>query len=88
MFLGESPRHHGGGFCLRQYFGSVPRAYIECLRDKAVSIELQRLMQADLPCRFVRTLDCDHSPFYSAPTDLVEVLCQLADGFERPETQG
>src|SRR5690242_18618438 len=30
--------------------GSLPRAYIECSRDRAITLGLQRHMQAALPC--------------------------------------
>jgi pimeloyl-ACP methyl ester carboxylesterase len=59
-------------------FGRVPRAYIECLQDRAVSIALQRLMQEDLPCLHVMTMDTDHSPFYSAPEELAAHLITIA----------
>ena len=42
-------------------FGRVPRAYIETTRDRAVSLDAQRRMQAALPCAPVFTLDADHS---------------------------
>jgi len=58
-------------------FGSVPRAYIETSRDRAVTLALQRRMQAALPCEPVFTLDCDHSPFLSAPAALAELLGRL-----------
>ncbi len=58
-------------------FGSVPRAYIECLQDRTIPIELQRLMQQKLPCDPVFTLDSDHSPFFSAPDALAKCLLQL-----------
>jgi pimeloyl-ACP methyl ester carboxylesterase len=54
-------------------FGCVPRVYIECLDDRALLIETQRKMHARTPCT-VYTLDCDHSPFYSDPDGLTEVL--------------
>lgn len=60
-------------------FGSVRRAYIECTEDNAVPLELQRLMQADLPCAAVCTLETDHSPFYSAPEQLVSGLEQVSE---------
>ncbi|MET0374436.1 MAG: alpha/beta fold hydrolase [Rhizorhabdus sp.] len=60
-------------------FGSVPRAYVECLLDNAIPIALQRLMQETLPCDPVFTLDTDHSPFYSDPQALADCLLQLAD---------
>ncbi len=58
-------------------FGSVPRAYIECLRDQAIPLPLQRRMQAALPCGRVWSIDTDHSPFFSAPQRLAEVLLSI-----------
>ena len=62
----------------RQNFGSVPRAYIECLKDMAVPIALQRTMQEGWPCDPVVTLDSDHSPFFSMPEELADSLDQVA----------
>ena len=59
-------------------FGKVKRAYIECLQDNAIPIELQRKMQAALPCKPVVTLDTDHSPFFSAPGALAQALLDIA----------
>jgi len=58
-------------------YGSVPRWYIECTRDNAISIDLQRRMQAALPCRSI-TMDCGHSPFYSHPDELADHLDSIA----------
>jgi pimeloyl-ACP methyl ester carboxylesterase len=60
-------------------FGGIPRTYIECLRDCAIPLELQRLMQRELPCQRSFALDTDHSPFYSSPQLLVEMLCRIAE---------
>ncbi|OUL92083.1 alpha/beta fold hydrolase [Paraburkholderia hospita] len=60
-------------------FGRVPRAYIECIRDRAVPVAFQRQMHAALPCDPVLTLDTDHSPFYSAPEDLIDLLITIAE---------
>jgi pimeloyl-ACP methyl ester carboxylesterase len=57
-----------------QRFGSVPRAYVECLRDRTVTLAAQRRMQAKLPCDPVLTLDSDHSPFLSHPEELARLL--------------
>ncbi len=57
-----------------QRFGSVPRAYIECLQDRTVTLAAQRRMQAALPCDPVLTLDSDHSPFLSHPEELARLL--------------
>lgn len=59
-------------------FGRVPRAYIEAAHDRAISLEMQRAMQAELPCTPVIALEADHSPFYSAVPDLARALLELA----------
>ena len=61
-------------------FGAVPRAYIECTRDRTVSLAAQRGMQAALPCDPVITLDSDHSPFLSHPRELAGALAGLSGG--------
>lgn len=57
--------------------GRVPRAYIECLRDRTIGIDAQRSMHARLACDPVYTLDSGHSPHLSRPAELVELLCRL-----------
>lgn len=59
-------------------FGRVPRAYIECLNDKAAPIERQRKMVARSPCRTVASLASGHSPFFSAPAKLAKILSDMA----------
>lgn len=58
-------------------YGRVRRVYIECLRDHAIQIEHQRIMQAAMPCERVFTLDTSHSPFFSAPDKLTGILVGL-----------
>jgi pimeloyl-ACP methyl ester carboxylesterase len=58
-------------------FGRVPRIYVECLRDRAMTPVMQRQMYTATPCREVRSLDTDHSPFFSAPDALTEHLHAL-----------
>ena len=60
-------------------YGSVPRIYIECLQDRAVTIGLQRQMQRDSPCTHVYSLDSGHSPFFSQPEALAQLLGQSVD---------
>jgi pimeloyl-ACP methyl ester carboxylesterase len=55
-------------------FGRVPRDYVECTEDRAISIARQRRMHMALPCRRVFTLETDHSPFFSAPDALIACL--------------
>ena len=60
-------------------FGRVPRVYVECLRDRVVSPAMQRRMQARLPCERVLSLETGHSPFLSAPEELVRHLLSVAE---------
>ena len=59
-------------------YGTVRRFYVEGLQDNAVSIAYQRAMTARTPCERVFSLDCDHSPFLSAPNELADILCKVA----------
>jgi pimeloyl-ACP methyl ester carboxylesterase len=59
-------------------FGRVPRVYVECLRDRAISINIQREMRTASPCVQVFSLDCDHSPMFSRPQELAECLLATA----------
>lgn len=54
--------------------GSVRRVYVECLDDRALTIDLQRAMQAARPCERVFSLAADHAPFLSAPRALADAL--------------
>ncbi len=58
-------------------FGRVPRYYIECLRDRAITHACQRRMYMAMPCERVFTLDTSHSPFLSAPQALVDHLLAI-----------
>ena len=60
-----------------QNFGSVPRTYIECLNDNAVSLDAQRAMQTLLPCGRKFELASGHSPFLSMPQSLSDVLHEI-----------
>ena len=55
-------------------FGRVPRRYIECAADRAITPAAQRRMQTALPCRRLPALQADHSPFFSAPLALTNLL--------------
>lgn len=56
-------------------YGQVEKIYIECTQDRAVPLEIQRMMIAQQPCR-VYTLQTGHSPFFSNPQALVDFLSQ------------
>ena len=59
-------------------FGRVRRAHIECLRDRAIGPATQKRMHAELPCEKVVLMETSHSPFLSAPGELVGHLDSLA----------
>lgn len=59
-------------------FGRVPRVYIECAQDNAVTLERAREMHTALPCAEVITLPTGHSPFLSAPAELAAILDGMA----------
>lgn len=58
-------------------YGRVPRHYIECTQDLAVSIGAQRSMQGRAGCASVHSLDTGHSPFLSAPDRLAAILATI-----------
>ena len=55
-------------------FGRVPRDYISCRGDRAITPALQDAMLGALPARRVWDMDCGHSPFVVYPHDLADVL--------------
>jgi pimeloyl-ACP methyl ester carboxylesterase len=64
-------------------WGRVPRAYIECSDDRALSLEFQQSMQKDAPCDPVIRLDSDHSPFLCMPDTLAAAIIRIAEGFSK-----
>jgi pimeloyl-ACP methyl ester carboxylesterase len=58
-------------------FGRVPRVYIECTEDRAVTTFIQRKMYSEMPCEKVYSLPTSHSPFFSRPKELVDILLNL-----------
>jgi pimeloyl-ACP methyl ester carboxylesterase len=64
-----------------QRFGAIPRAYVECLDDNALALEIQRSQRAALPCDPVFAMQTSHSPFLHAPRVLSEHLIAAATAF-------
>ncbi|MDE0823037.1 MAG: alpha/beta fold hydrolase [Dehalococcoidia bacterium] len=58
-------------------FGRVPKVYIECEIDGALPLDYQREMQANVPCDRTITMGTGHSPFLSAPAELVANLVSI-----------
>lgn len=54
-------------------FEKIPKTYIECTKDNVLTIEAQRAMYGKYSCHVV-SLPTDHSPFLSAPEDLIRLL--------------
>lgn len=58
-------------------FGSIPKIYIECLRDKTITITAQRKMRSKFDFEKVFTMDSCHSPFFSMPEELASHLTSI-----------
>jgi len=59
-------------------YGSVPRYYIECTDDRAVTPFIQQKMYTETPCLKVYKIDTSHSPFFSKPKELVDIFVEIA----------
>lgn len=60
-------------------YGSVPRYYIECTDDRAVTPYIQRRMYTETPCEKVYSMHTSHSPFFSRPAELTQILLDIAN---------
>lgn len=60
-------------------FGRVPRVYIECNDDRALTLAMQRRMQQDWPCSKVITLASGHVPQVQMPDQLAAVLATIIE---------
>lgn len=65
-----------------EHFGSVPRVYIECTEDRAVTPFIQRKMYTEMPCEKIYSMATSHSPFFSQPQELADILCGVSDSNE------
>jgi pimeloyl-ACP methyl ester carboxylesterase len=59
-------------------FAALPRAYITCLRDRAIPPQMQRRMFTDAGCDPVVEIDTDHSVWLSRTDDVVTAVDRLA----------
>jgi len=59
-------------------YGTVPRFYIECTEDKVVTPFIQRKKYTETPCEKIYSMATSHSPFFSKPIELVDILCDIA----------
>jgi pimeloyl-ACP methyl ester carboxylesterase len=58
-------------------YGSIPRYYIECTEDRAVTPFIQRKMYTETVCEKVFSLPTSHSPFFSKPVELSNILLEI-----------
>lgn len=59
-------------------YGIVPKVYIECTEDKAVTPFIQRKMYEETACDKVYSMATSHSPFFSRPEELTDIFCDIA----------
>lgn len=59
-------------------YGSIPRYYIECTEDRAVTPFIQQKMYTETPCEKLYKMDTSHSPFFSKPRELCEIFTEIA----------
>lgn len=59
-------------------WGSAPRYYIECTKDRAIPLKAQRAMYQLLGVREVFSLESSHSPMFSCPLELSGHLLTIA----------
>jgi len=59
------------------HYGKTRKIYLECLQDRAIPVEGQRLMHGRTACDQIYTLDAAHSPFLSVPGKLANILLRL-----------
>jgi pimeloyl-ACP methyl ester carboxylesterase len=57
---------------------AVPRVYVECLRDRTITIARQRAIYSPHGFSHVLSIDTDHAPFLSRPAELAGHLLRLA----------
>ncbi|MDG1821794.1 MAG: alpha/beta fold hydrolase [Flavobacteriaceae bacterium] len=57
-------------------FGKIPKYYIECTEDRAIPIEVQRGMYKGKVAK-VFTLNSSHTPNFSQPRKLADILLQI-----------
>jgi pimeloyl-ACP methyl ester carboxylesterase len=58
-------------------YGRVPKVYIECTQDRAVTPFIQKKMYTETRCDKVYSMNTSHSPFFSRPQELADILCSL-----------
>ena len=55
-------------------WGRIRRDYIICLQDGAIGADTQRKMADETKCHAIHEIDASHSPFFSKPEELAQIL--------------
>ena len=59
-------------------YNEVTRHYIRCNRDRVIPPDFQRILSRDWPEDRIHELNCGHSPFFSNPDELADILLRIA----------
>jgi pimeloyl-ACP methyl ester carboxylesterase len=59
-------------------YGRIPKSYILCTDDHAFPASAQRQLCERAGISRIRTIVSDHSPFFSAPTELADIIREEA----------
>lgn len=65
-------------------FGQIPKYYIECTKDKAIPIAIQRAMYRDNVVK-AYSMDASHTPNFSQPKILAGLLNDIANETQKPK---
>jgi len=55
-------------------WGGIKRDYVVCLQDGAIAADTQQKMAEETKCHAIHEMDASHSPFFSQPKELVQLL--------------
>jgi pimeloyl-ACP methyl ester carboxylesterase len=58
--------------------GAVPKSYIECLKDRAIEVDMQRDMHRAWPMDGVAKIDTDHMAMLTRPNEVAAAIAALA----------
>ena len=59
-------------------FKNIPKSFISCLDDRTITIELQKKLSASIPKENKYEIRSGHSPFFSKPAELANILNKIA----------
>eukprot|EP01018_Ginkgo_biloba_P010399 Gb_18816 [translate_table: standard] len=80
MLLRKYPMWEGAVLHTKEKYGSARRAYIVTTEDMLIWEDLQRKMIAEnQPDRVYEMEGSDHTPFFSSPARLAQILIDIAD---------